>query len=94
MKESPKWRSEAYVERITEAIWQIWTIKNNRIFNKKEIPKEPAIRMLKRTLQIKKERDWIYITKIKGLGHRDKRTLELEKKWGKIMTNDQRPNNK
>jgi len=39
LKESPKWMSEAYIKRITEAIWQIWSIRNNQIFNKKEIPK-------------------------------------------------------
>ena len=44
--------------------------------------------MLKKTLRIKKEIEQIYITKIKGLGHRDKKTSELEKKWGKIMTVD------
>jgi len=77
----------------SEAIWQIWTIKNNQIFNKKEILKEPAIKILKKTLQVKKKKEWIYITKIKELGHRDKKILELEKKWKKIMTDDQRPNN-
>jgi len=47
--------NEAYIERIAKAIWQIWTIKNNQIFNKKEIPKGIAIRMLKETLWSKKE---------------------------------------
>ena len=46
LKESPKWMSEAYIEKITKAIQQIQTIKNNQIFNKKEIPKELAIRIL------------------------------------------------
>jgi len=67
--------SEAYIERITEAIWLIWTIRNNRIFNKREIPTELATKMIKRTLQIKKETEWIYITKIKGLGYKDKKAL-------------------
>ena len=39
LKESPKWISEAYIERITEAIQQIQSIRNNQIFNKKKIPK-------------------------------------------------------
>jgi len=94
LRERPRWTNEAYIERITEAIWLIWTIRNNQIFNRKEIPKEPVRRMLKNTLQTKKEIEWIHITKIKGLGHRDKKMLELEKRWGKIMTDDQRPNNK
>jgi len=50
--------------------------------------------MLKKTLRTTKEIEWIYITKIKRLGHRDKKTLELKKKWRKIITDDQRPNNK
>jgi len=29
LRKSPKWISEAYIERITEAIWLIWTIRNN-----------------------------------------------------------------
>jgi len=86
--------SEAYIERITEAIWLIWTIRNNQIFNRKKMPKEAAIRLLKKTLENKKETEWIYATKIKILGHRDRKTLELEKKWGKIRTDDQRPNSK
>ena len=93
LREKPRWMSEAYIERITEAIWLIWTTRNNRIFNRKEIPKEAAIKMLKKTLRNKKETEWIYATKIKRLSYRDKKTLELEKKWGKIMTDDQRPNN-
>jgi len=93
LRERPRWMSEAYIERITEAIWLIWTTRNNRIFNRKEIPKEAAIKMLKKTLRNKKETEWIYATKIKRLSYRDKKTLELEKKWGKIMTDDQRPNN-
>jgi len=36
--------------------------------------------MIKKTLRIKKETEWIYTMKIKGLGHRDKKTLEIEKK--------------
>ena len=48
-----------------------------------------AIRILKKTLRTKKEIEWIYVTKIKRLDHRDKKTLELEKKWEKIMTKDQ-----
>jgi len=47
--------SKAYIKRITEAIWLIWTIKNNQIFNRKKIPKEVAIRLLKNTLENKKE---------------------------------------
>jgi len=42
--------------------------------------------MIKRSLQIKKETEWIYITRIKESSHKDRRTLE--KKWEKIMTND------
>jgi len=49
--------------------------------------------LLKKTLENKKETEWIYATKIKRFGHRYKKTLELEKKWGKIRTDDQRPNN-
>jgi len=94
LRERPKWMSEAYIERITEAIWLIWTIRNNQIFNRKKIPKEAAIRLLKNTLKDKKETEWIYATKIQRLSHSDKKTLELEKKWGKIRKNDQRPNNK
>jgi len=67
--------------------------KKNQIFNRKKIPKEAAIRMLKETLRNKKETEWIYATKIKRLGYRDKKILELEKKWGKIMTDNQRPKN-
>ena len=62
--------NEAYIERIAKAIWQIWTIKNNQIFNKKEIPKGIAIRMLKETLWSKKEIEQIYITKVKKQQHR------------------------
>jgi len=29
LREKPRWMSEAYIERITEAIWLIWTIRNN-----------------------------------------------------------------
>ena len=83
LKNQPKWINEAYIERISEAVWLIWSIRNNRVFNKKEIPKAAAIRMLKEALETKKELEWIYITKIKGLSKRDKRTKELEKKWGK-----------
>jgi len=86
LRKSPRWISEAYIERITEAIWLIWTIRNNQIFNKREIPAELATKMIKRSLQIKKETEWIYITRIKESSHQDRKTLE--KKWGKIMTND------
>ena len=67
---------------------------SNWISNKKEIPERVAIRMLKETLWTKKEIEWIYITKVKGLSSKDKKTIELEKKWGKKMekTNDQWPN--
>ena len=88
LRKSPRQMSEAYIERITEAIWLIQTIKNNQIFNKREIPTELATKIIKRTLQIKKETEWIYITKIKGLGYKDKKALELEKKWRKKMTNN------
>ena len=47
------------------------------------MPTELATKLIKRTLQIKKETEWIYITKIKGSGYKDKKALELEKKWGK-----------
>jgi len=47
--------------------------------------------MIKRTLQIKKETEWIYIMKIKESSHQNRKILE--KKWGKITTNNQRPNN-
>ena len=93
LRERPRWMSEAYRERVAEAIWLMQTIRNNQIFNRKKIPKEPTIRILKKTLRTKKEMEWIYTTKIKGLGYKDKKTLELKKKWRK-MTNDQRPNNK
>ena len=83
LRKSPRWISEAYIEKITEATWLIWTIRNNRIFNKREMPTELATKLIKRTLQIKKETEWIYITKIKGSGYKDKKALELEKKWGK-----------
>jgi len=42
--------------------------------------------MIKISLQIKKETEWIYITRIKESSYQDRRTLE--KKWGKIITND------
>jgi len=86
LRKSPRWISEVYIERKTEAIWLIWTIRNNQIFNKREIPAELATKMIKRSLQIKKETEWIYITRIKESSHQDRKTLE--KKWGKIMTND------
>jgi len=68
--------SEAYIERVTEAIWLIWTIRNNQIFNKREMPMELATKMIKRTLQVKIETEWIYITNIKDTSHKDKETLK------------------
>ena len=92
LKNQPRWTNEAYIKRISEAVWLIWSIRNNRVFNKKEIFKAVAIRMLKEALETKKEIEWIYTTKIKGLSKKDKRTKELEKKWGKRneTDNDQR----
>jgi len=52
----------------------IWTIRNNWIFNKREIPAELATKIIKRSLQIKKETEWIYITKIKESSHQDRKT--------------------
>ena len=49
--------------------------------------------MLKEALETKKEMEWIYTTKIKGLNKKNKRTRELEKKWGwkrNETDNDQR----
>jgi len=94
LRNKPRWTNEAYVETIAEAMWLIWTIRNNRTFNKKEIPERMAIKMLKEILRTKKEIEWTYITKIKGLSHRDEKTIELEKNWGKEIerTNDQSPN--
>jgi len=39
--------------------------------------------MLKESLKVKKEMEWIYTTKMKGLSKKNKRIQELEKKWGK-----------
>jgi len=78
--------NEAYIERVTEAIWLIWTIRNNQIFNKREMSMELATKMIERTLQIKIETEWIYNTNIKDTSHKVKKTLE--KKWGKIMTKE------
>ena len=89
LRKSSRWMNEAYIERVMEAIWLIWTIRNNRIFNKKEISMELATKIIERTLQVKIETEWIYITNIKDTSHKDKETLE--KKWGK---NDQKKINK
>jgi len=83
---SPRWMNEAYIERVTEAIWLIWTIRNNRTFNKREMSMELATKMIERTLQVKIETEWIYITNIRDASHKVKETLK--KKWGKIMTKE------
>jgi len=83
---SPRWMNKAYIERVTEATWLIWTIRNNQIFNKREMTIELATKMIERTLQVKIETEWTYITNIKDTGHKDKKTLI--KKWGKIMTKE------
>jgi len=51
LKNKPRWMNEAYIERTAEAIWMIWTLRNNRLFNKKVIPERPAIKMLKEALR-------------------------------------------
>jgi len=76
----PKWTNKAYIERVSEAVWLIWSIRNNRVFNKTETAKTIAVRMLKEVLETKKEIEWIYTTKMKELNKKDKRTRELEKK--------------
>jgi len=87
LKDKPRWMNEACIERAVEAIWIIWTLRNNQIFNKRVIPERLAI---KEALWTKKETEWIYITKIKGLSIKDKETVKLRKKWGKEigMTNN------
>jgi len=55
LKNQPRWTNEAYIERTSKAVWLIWSIRNNKVFNKKDIPKAVAVRMLRKALETKKE---------------------------------------